>query len=84
MSDPEDIVELRQQITALKAELAKLRTIEAAAREAHAFYAGRRPGFAMTYPRDIIRAALEPDTPRKRKKAGEPQRYVQGDAGSSA
>ncbi|KAB8140051.1 hypothetical protein F8S13_25595 [Chloroflexia bacterium SDU3-3] len=70
MDDTESQAELRQRIAALEAELAQLRAIEAAAREAHAFFAGRRPGFAMTYPRDILGAALEPDKPRRGTKAG--------------
>lgn len=51
---------LQRQIAALEAELARLRPIEAAAREAYAFFAGRRPGFAHSYARDVIVAAFEP------------------------
>ena len=66
MSSPPTIETLQQQIAALEAELARLRPIEAAAREAYAFFAGRRPGFASTYARDIIVAAFEPNNPRGR------------------
>lgn len=51
---------LQRQIAALEAELARLRPIEAAAREAYAFFAGRRPGFAPSYARDVIVSAFEP------------------------
>ena len=70
-SDTSEIEALRQRVAELEAELARLRPIEAAAREAHAFFAGRRPGFAPSYPRDVIVAALEPGKPRqKRTRAG--------------
>jgi hypothetical protein len=58
-----------QQIAALEAEIARLRAIEAAAREAHAFFAGRRPGFAPSYPRDVLQAVFEPDKPKARPRA---------------
>jgi hypothetical protein len=57
---------LQQRITALEAELARLRPLEAAAREAYAFFVGRRPGFAPTYARDVIVAAFEPNATRPR------------------
>lgn len=57
---------LQQRITALEAELAHLRPLEAAAREAYAFFVGRRPGFAPTYARDVIVAAFEPNATRPR------------------
>jgi hypothetical protein len=53
-------------MAALEAELARLRPIEAAAREAYAFLAGRRPGFAPTYARDVLLAAFEPNASRPR------------------
>lgn len=56
------------------AELERLRPIEAAAREAHAFFSGRRPGFAPGYPRDVLRAALEPDRPAHPSRRGRPRR----------
>ena len=59
------IEELQLQIGSLEAELLRLRPIEAAAREACAFLVGRRPGFAPTYARDVLLAALEPDKPRR-------------------
>ncbi len=46
------------QVTA-EAELARLRQVEAAAKEARAFLEGRRPGFAATYALDVLRAALD-------------------------
>ena len=66
MSTHPTIEVLQQQIAALEAELARLRPIEVAAQEAYAFFAGRRPGFAPTYARDIIVAAFEPNTSRGR------------------
>lgn len=55
------VEDLQQQLAALEAELARLRPIEAAAREAYAFYAGRRRGFAPSYPRDVLTAVFEQD-----------------------
>jgi hypothetical protein len=66
MSTAPTIEALQQHIAALEAELARIRPIEAAAREAYAFFAGRRPGFAPTYARDVILAAFEPNTSRPR------------------
>lgn len=66
MSTPPTTEALQERIAELEAELARLRPIEAAAREAYAFFAGRRPGFASSYPRDIIVGAFAPDTPRSR------------------
>ena len=66
-SDTSEIEALRRRVSELEAELARLRPIEAAAREAHAFFAGRRPGFAPSYPRDVIVAAIEPGKPRKQR-----------------
>jgi len=64
--DPDGLL---RRIAELEAELERLRPIEAAAREAHAFFSGRRPGFAPSYPRDILRAALEPGKPARPAKA---------------
>lgn len=61
--------DLLRRVAELEAELERLRPIEAAAREAHAFFSGRRHGFAPSYPRDILRAALEPDRPARPAKA---------------
>jgi hypothetical protein len=66
MSTPPTIEALQERITELEVELARLRPIEAAAREAYAFFAGRRPGFTPSYPRDIIVAAFEPNKTRAR------------------
>jgi hypothetical protein len=60
------MTDVQQQIAQLEAEIARLRIIEAAAREAHAFFAGRRPGFALSYPRDVLQAVFEPDKPKGR------------------
>lgn len=76
MSTPPAIEALQRQITELEAELARLRPIEAAAREAYAFFAGRRPGFAPTYPREIIMAAFEPNITRPRKRLSGSTRSV--------
>lgn len=65
MSTTPTVEALQAQIAALEAELARLRPLEAAAREAYAFFAGRRPGFAPTYPRDVLLAAFEPDATRR-------------------
>jgi hypothetical protein len=59
---------LRQQVKRLEAELESLRPLAAAAREAYAFLSGRRPGFAPSYPYDVLRSAVEPDKPRKTRK----------------
>jgi hypothetical protein len=66
MSATPTIEALQQQIAALEAELARLRPLEAAAREAYAFFVGRRPGFAPSYARDVLLAAFEPDSTRSR------------------
>jgi hypothetical protein len=63
----DSIEALQQRVAALEAELAHLRPIEAAAREAYAFFAGRRPGFAPSYGRDVIIAAFEPGPPGRPK-----------------
>ena len=68
MSTIPTIEALQQQIVALETELARLRTLEAAAQEAYAFFVGRRPGFPPTYPRDVLVAAFEPTTTRTRKR----------------
>jgi hypothetical protein len=68
MHETPTLAELQELIAALEAEIARLRPIEAAAREAHAFYAGRRPGFAPSYPRDVLQAIFEADKPRRRGK----------------
>jgi hypothetical protein len=59
--------DLEERIEALEEELEELRPLAAAAREAYAFLAGRRPGFAPSYAHDILRAALEPEKPRKKR-----------------
>ncbi len=61
---------LRKQIEALNAEVSRLRTIEAAAQEAYAFFSGRRPGFAPSYAYDVLRSAFEPGKPRKKPSGG--------------
>ena len=71
MTSAPTIESLQQQIAELEAELARLRPIEAAAREAYAFFAGRRPGFAPTYARDVIIAAFAPNGKAARRR---PQR----------
>lgn len=67
---------LQQHIAALEAELAQLRPLEAAAREAYAFFVGRRPGFPSTYARDVLLAAFEPNTTRPRNSRSKPTRSV--------
>jgi hypothetical protein len=74
MSTPPTTEALQQQVAALEAELTRLRPIEAAAREAYAFFAGRRPGFAATYPRDVIVAAFEPGAAQRSKPSRSPKR----------
>jgi hypothetical protein len=74
MTDAPDLGALQQRIAELEAELERLRPIEAAAREALAFFAGRRPGFAPTYPRDVLQNALEPQRAgAPRPKGGRPK-----------
>jgi hypothetical protein len=51
---------LQERIAELEAELARLGPYSAAAQEAYAFFAGRRPGFAPSYGRDVLVAAFEP------------------------
>lgn len=53
--------ELRARIAELEAENARLRQVEAAAREVLALYEGRRPGFASSYARDVLRQAFAGD-----------------------
>lgn len=53
-----EIDALSAELGRLRAQLAELEPIVAAAREAHAFFEGRRPGFAPGYPRDVLRAAF--------------------------
>ena len=67
---------LQQQIATLEAELARLRPLEAAAREAYAFFVGRRPGFPPTYARDVLLAAFEPTTTRARHNRLKPTRSI--------
>lgn len=74
MSTAVTIEALQQRIAELEAELARVRPLEAAAREAYAFLVGRRPGFAPTYARDILSAAFEPKTARPRKARPKPTR----------
>jgi hypothetical protein len=78
MSTIPTIEALQQQITALEAELARLRPLEAAAREAYAFFVGRRPGFTPTYARDVIVAAFEPNRPRSRNRRPKSTRSTKG------
>jgi hypothetical protein len=73
MSRTPTIEALQQRVAALEAELARLRPLEAAAREAYAFFVGRRPGFAPTYARDVLLAAFEPGAPRARSRS--PKRH---------
>lgn len=68
MSTPPTVEALQAHIVELEAEIARLRPIEAAAREAYAFFAGRRRGFAPTYPRDIIIAAFQPNATGSRRR----------------
>ena len=63
------MMDVQEQIAQLEAEIARLRMIEAAAREAYAFLAGRRPGFAPSYPRDVLQAVFEADKPKRRARA---------------
>ena len=71
LGDTSEIEGLRRRVAELEAELARLRPLEAAAREAHAFFAGRRPGFAPSYPRDVLAGAIEPGKQRQpRTRAG--------------
>ncbi|HEU5100241.1 MAG TPA: hypothetical protein VFU22_14535 [Roseiflexaceae bacterium] len=65
---------LQQRIAVLEAELARLQPIGAAAQEAYAFFAGRRPGFAASYGRDVLVAAFEPSGTRRTKKRGSTRR----------
>jgi hypothetical protein len=74
MSTTPTLAELQQRIAALEAELARLRPIEAAAREACAFFAGRRPGFAPSYPRDVLKAVFAPQASRQSRRATAPGR----------
>lgn len=66
MSTAPTIEALQERIAVLEAELARIRPLEAAAREAYAFFAGRRPGFAPTYARDVLLAAFEPNASNRR------------------
>jgi hypothetical protein len=68
--------ELLERIEELESELEDLRPLAAAAKEAYAFLSGRRPGFAPSYPYDVLRSAIEPEKPRKRRKppTGRPAR----------
>jgi hypothetical protein len=74
MSTAITIEALQQRIMALEAELARVRPLEAAAREAYAFLVGRRSGFAPTYAHDILVAAFEPNTTRPRSGRPKPTR----------
>lgn len=58
MSVEAELAALRAELERLRERQAELERIAAAAREAHAFFEGRRPGFAPSYPRDVLRAAL--------------------------
>jgi hypothetical protein len=58
MSGDDELTALRAELEALREANAALVRVAAAAREAHAFFEGRRPGFAPSYPRDVLRAAL--------------------------
>ncbi len=59
---------LHVRLEELEAELEELRPLVAAAKEAYAFLSGRRPGFAPSYPYDVLRSAIEPEKPRKARK----------------
>jgi hypothetical protein len=59
------IDDIDARIAELEEEIERLRPIEAAAHEAYAFLSGRRPGFAPSYAFDVLRAALEPQKPRR-------------------
>ena len=59
---------LQARIFELENELEELRPLAAAAKEVFAFLSGRRPGFAPSYPYDVLHAAIEPEMPRKRRK----------------
>jgi hypothetical protein len=58
MEEASEIETLRARLAELEAEVLRLRPIEAAAKEAIAFWEGRRPGFAVAYPQEILRAAM--------------------------
>ena len=60
--------DLLDRIEVLESELEDLRTVAAAAKEAYAFLSGRRKGFAPSYAYDVLRAAIDPEKPRKRRK----------------
>jgi hypothetical protein len=74
MNSTPTLAELQGQLAALEAEVARLRPIEAAAREAYAFFAGRRPGFAASYPRDVLQAVLDAETSGRPRRATAPSR----------
>ena len=67
MEEASEIETLRVRLAELEEEVLRLRPIEAAAKEAIAFWEGRRPGFAMAYPQEILRAAM--GSPKRRRPA---------------
>lgn len=58
MTTDAEIAALRDEVEHLREAHAQLERLAAAAREAHAFFEGRRPGFAPSYPRDVLRDAF--------------------------
>lgn len=50
--------DVQARIAAWEAEVNRLLQVEAAAKEARAYLEGRRPGFAPSYPLEVLRAAL--------------------------
>jgi hypothetical protein len=67
MKEASEIEILTARIAELEEEILRLRPIEAAAKEAIAFWAGRRPGFAAHYPQEILRTAI--GSPKRRRTA---------------
>ena len=58
MQTDADNDDLNAELQRLREQQVALERIVAAAREAHAYFEGRRPGFAPEYPRDVLRAAF--------------------------
>lgn len=67
MEEGSEIEILRARLAELEEEVLRLRPIEAAAKEAIAFWEGRRPGFAVAYPQEILRTAM--GSPKRRRPA---------------
>ncbi|NJN15176.1 MAG: hypothetical protein HC822_02165 [Oscillochloris sp.] len=72
MNVDQELEALRAEIAELRVEQARLQQIVAAAQEAHAFYEGRRPGFAFSYPRDVLHAVFAPEALKTRRPAKRP------------